>query len=509
MDNQSYQRVLSAGIPPDLPVGEYLDSLARFIDFADAQGDPAGARHALDLVNRFRGSRSLDDRDSARLHYFEANAWGILKPAPGPDSPDAWTWHSEAIENEIRQLRLARRSSGFSKLQGTNQAQIDTNLGNALSTLGRFVEAKECFDRALEIDRAHGMARGNRGISLFTYALTLPHLPHVPGFCTTAAFFQEAEKNLKQALKLPLEGDAHAYFMAYLQAVADANSQVESAEGFAEEEAIGADLEPGQPYRSWSLENRLFLNPLNDITRIPRAACDVLHLPAFTARPEHGFLLLGLVNQMKLEFAVARLLLFEGITSSEDRFADKELLLADTLDYPALTIGVEKMRAAFRSVYSIFDKIGFFLNFYLGLGIPASEVNFRRLWLETQKRSKKLRADFESRPNWPLRGLYWLSRDLQAHKADNNAIDPDAKDLARIRNHIEHCYLRIHNEGWVASGRGQGGEATDGSSYSIDRGDFTLRAIRLLKLARSALIYLVFSVYAEEAKRGESHTATP
>jgi hypothetical protein len=251
-------------------------------------------------------------------------------------------------------------------------------------------------------------------------------------------------------------------------------------------------------HRIWCLENRLFLNPLNDIGTHPRAASDVLHLPAFRSEAKYGPLLFGLINQMKIEFATARLQFFEALLFDKVDFDDEDILMADTLDYQAHSLGVEKLRTAFRTSYSVFDKIAFFLNFYLGLKIPAVEVNFRRIWLEDQKRSPNLKPEFQDRPNWALRGLYWLSRDLQAHKTDNGAIDPHAKDLTRIRNHIEHRHLMIHDDDWVASGRGLGGETTDGSSYSIDREDFTLRSLRLLKLARSALIYLVFAVCAEE-----------
>ena len=38
------------------------------------------------------------------------------------------------------------------------RCQILTNLGNRLSSLGRFSEAVECFDAALQIDARFGMA---------------------------------------------------------------------------------------------------------------------------------------------------------------------------------------------------------------------------------------------------------------------------------------------------------------------------------------------------------------
>jgi GH35 family endo-1,4-beta-xylanase len=47
---------------------------------------------------------------------------------------------------------------------------------------------------------------------------------------------------------------------------------------------------------------------------------------------------------------------------------------------PSLCLAVEKIKAAYRIAYSLFDKIGFFINAYMELGIPERQVTFRTLW---------------------------------------------------------------------------------------------------------------------------------
>jgi hypothetical protein len=69
-------------------------------------------------------------------------------------------------------------------------------------------------------------------------------------------------------------------------------------------------------------------------------------------------------------------------------------------------------------------------------------VNLRALWYATGKTT--LRPELRDRRNWPLRGLYWLSRDLvnddpEAHAA----LEPDARSLAEIR---KHRYLKLHSD---------------------------------------------------------------
>jgi tetratricopeptide (TPR) repeat protein len=345
MDTQTYRSLLSSDRIAAPTEEKRLDILGDFINHAKDQGDHAGAKHAITLAKKLRDFNGLKDETLTHLNYFEANAWGVLKPAPTPESVFAWLWQNDAMENKIRQLRLARRSPGFLKIAPYSQAQIHTNLGNALSTLGRFVEALECFDRAIAADPAHGMARGNRGICLCTYAHTLPHLVHAPRLCATTKFFQESQDELFLALKLPLEGDRHDGFLKYLGHVTEMLESSDSADGFNQAaEVLRHAPVPEHRYWSWCLRNRLLLNPLNDILMNGDATGDVLHLPSFTANSQQAQLMFGLLNQMKIEFITARLLLFEGSTSTEEHFAEASILLADTLECAALSIGVEKMR---------------------------------------------------------------------------------------------------------------------------------------------------------------------
>ncbi len=145
--------------------------------------------------------------------------------------------------------------------------------------------------------------------------------------------------------------------------------------------------------------------------------------------------------------------------------------------------------------------IGRSVNTYLSLGVRPRGVNFRTVWHQNENPRCALKDTFQNRQNWPLRGLYWLSRDLLAEGDDRDALDPDAQDLVLMRNHIEHKHLTVHAESWVATNRGHAGESPDGFSFGIDRHDFEARALRMLKLVRSALIYLIHAVLTEEQIR--------
>jgi hypothetical protein len=175
--------------------------------------------------------------------------------------------------------------------------------------------------------------------------------------------------------------------------------------------------------------------------------------------------------------------------------------LYNTLDYPAYSLSVEKTRAAFRLAYSLFDKVAFFLNDYLQLGIDPGQVSFRGLWHNPHKRgnpnARTLRQRFVDYQNWPLRGLFWLSKDLFDENF-RSCTEPDAANLNNIRNHLEHKYLQLHLESRGAQ------SFTNGLGYALSRADFETKALRVLKLARAALIYLSLAVHRQERMRHAS-----
>src|SRR5690606_18980409 len=100
--------------------------------------------------------------------------------------------------------------------------------------------------------------------------------------------------------------------------------------------------------------------------------------------------------------------------------------------------------------YSILDKAAFFLNAYFELGHKPKNVSFRSVWYESKGTApRSLLRRFVDCPNWPLRGLFWLSKDV--FEEEFRAVtEPDAEALNEIRNHLEHKYLQLH-EDWAAS----------------------------------------------------------
>lgn len=151
-----------------------------------------------------------------------------------------------------------------------------------------------------------------------------------------------------------------------------------------------------------------------------------------------------------------------------------------------------------RMAYSLFDKIASFIQHYFELShIPTHKLNLGNVWYKSLGRNK-LAPAFEGRENWALRGLFWLSKDLEffSEMYVEDSMDPGAKELRDTRNELEHGYLKLHDSMWA--GPDDESRFQDNLATSLYRDDFEQLSLKSLRKARAALIYLPLAVQQEE-----------
>jgi len=501
----TYESLLAMESLEDLADDGALERIGVLIDLSSDLRRLEGLKHAVRLSEELQRREGLAPGLRATSDYFLANAWsGMRVVSGGASSLDLEQPH---LEKEVLYLRRAlANEEGVEELPAQRLCQILTNLGNVMSAVGRIVEAVEYWERALKTVTRFPMALANRGHGLTYYSSILYDEGH------QGVFLKHAHGDLSEALspkcRKYLEGNAAGTFES-VKAEIEAYLRPEYLEE--ELDLSGFSLGESQEevgYREWCLENRLFLNPLNDLGAYPIAARDVFSQPSITTGLGEGPYYLGLYNQMKQEYASARYLYYEGTHLQGPHFSDRGVRLYNTLDYPSYSLSTEKAKAAFRTAYSLFDKTAFFLNHYLGLSIPEHRVTFRTFWYEEQKKSKGLKPVLKESQNWPLRGLFWLGKDLYEDAPGfREAMEPEARELAEVRNHLEHKYLKLHEDMWrgpVAEPDWVTRAMTDTLAFSVYRYDFEEKALRLLKMARAALIYLSLAIHQEERRRAEN-----
>lgn len=483
----------------DLKSQKALEHIGWLIDVSGDQNSSAGTTQAFALLEQVR-ARRLSAKQKALIHYFTSNAWDNKRR----ESPqiDHWSWEQPTIREQILELRNAQRHKGFKTLEAVRRSQIHTNLGNQLSFIGRFIEALEQREPTVREDGHLAMPLGNQAITIATYARAL----YDPGHARV--MFLAAHDLFAQALSKGMTWELGSYewakeeFRRQHKWITEHVDFKNTRQIMFKSYSLGKTPEE-KAYRQWCLDRKLFLNPLNDLGPLTIAARDVLTLPPVRTRVRASMpWTIGFFNQMKQEFVSARYMYYQGISSIDTHFSDYDVLLLNTLDYPSYALAVERQRTAFRIAYSILDKIGFFLNDYLSVRRKPQDVSFRKVWCD-QKNNKTLLPRFAKNKNWPLRGLFWLSKDL-FDKEMRTSTEPDARALDEMRNRLEHRYLQVH-ESWADSAgiaRRRPGEI-EPPRYSILREDLEDKTLRMLKLARAALIYLSLAVHQEEILRSK------
>lgn len=492
-----YHRLLKKSKEGVENIDKSIEVLGKLIDCSQDLKELQGLNQALSLAQEIE-KLSLTSDQKVVLYYFISNIWGAKYQITKVGKQSSWAWESEEVENQIIYLRKAVIEPNFITAEKQRSSQILTNLGNVLNHVGRSVEALETLHSAIEFLPIFGMPHANLATCLSDYAKLLPNRHD------SLTLIVRGRDILRAALELQgFHDQALSYYGKYLEWFENVVIKIDlNNHNIVRPKSLGKSKKEIL-YRQWVGENNLFLNYLNDVFYdLTECSEDKIILPALT-RPvgEKSCHFEGLFNQIKQEFVSARFLFFEAITSYQVHYSDRRVVLYDTLDYPSYSLAVEMIKTSFRLAYSILDKIAFFLNEYFQLSIKPNKVTFRTFWYQKGDSQFGLRAEFIDRPNWALRGLFWLSKDLY-DKAENykSAIEPDARELAEIRNHIEHKYLKVHQ---FRSPTEEMKE--DELAFSIGRDEIIDKTLRILKIARSAIVYMSLGIHSEEIDRKKAY----
>jgi hypothetical protein len=434
-------------------------------------------------------------RDELAVHLDASRANAIAGNRYGTK----WQWEQPTLAREIFYLRRAISNPKFNQVSDIARCKILNNLGNRLSVAGRLIEGLEYWHRALEILPNFGMALCNRALALAEYAKAMED----PG--KQALFLWVAHKEASAALA-PTAIYTHPRDEYNCKRAKRLKEWIESIMNVEDVAALNpltwpdtSTSEEERNYRRWCLTNRLYLSPLNDLGLYTVATYDWLALPAHVVRVDAPHTFESFFDQMKQEYVSARWMLYEGLTSKVPHFSDKDVPLNLSEPQPTFSLAIERVKAAYRISYSLFDKVGFFLNGYMRLGIPEKKVSFRGIWRSSGK--APIRKEFDQERNWGFCALYWLAKDF-FEKENDEVAEPEARGLSDIRNCLEHKYLRITVDEPTAN-------PPDDLALMVSRNQFEAKTMHLLALARSALIYLSIGVRFEEQRRGPSRTGIP
>jgi len=203
---------------------------------------------------------------------------------------------------------------------------------------------------------------------------------------------QEGVENLHHALEaqeFPVETHAVQHFQTLL-----ASSSLQLAK-FKVHKHSGRDdssyLEGEKEYNGWCSSKGLYLSFENDLEEgSGLAVSDNLNCLPITGCLDEEPNVIRMFDQLVQEYVAVRFLFYEARNTDVPSMADRSLRLHETLDHALYGYSAEKTKIAFRTCYSLFDKIAFLINEYFSLGLSDEEVSFGTVWFAKPWKQKVL-----------------------------------------------------------------------------------------------------------------------
>ena len=386
-----------------------------------------------------------------------------------------------------------------------NNLKIDVYIGyaNILYACDRKIAAIRYYRNVLEIDPNHTMARANLGCALLrfiaqlevNFTLTTNSIPDydILYLKNTAYHYLQSGINDNNTL---IYKEAKDNFLLYIK---NYKLQEYPLNNVHYPQIIDNNIEENK-YRHWCLDKHLFLNALNDIFEKEYFfACDKIELPSLLVKKREQPIVYTLFNQIKEEYIYSRYILYtSSIKNIHSHFADKyTLLIHDEYNY---SIRLEELKTCFRRLYSIFDKIAFFINIYWNLGIKEQDISFKSIWFKkhTGKKSYSYKNILHSNSS-ALTALKWINADFQDSFSENSK--PRYKKINLLRNALEHKFINIHSEFNVDIYQDE-----NYNIYHISEDILYQYTLDLMYIVREAIIELTLAVKYEEVIKLRSKT---
>lgn len=378
--------------------------------------------------------------------------------------------------------------------------QVLVNYGNCLSTLGRSLEALYVYDEALKLDRNFSMAIANK-------AKTQKFFADISGqYC--AAIYIEAYQAMQSAINQQdlLDTGGSAAKQGFEKELINIESHFKNKDvlkktlkhSLYETEKL-SDFE--KFYLSLCSKEKLFLNFHIHHDQCEASITDPIFISLITEVDDDNtfYKYAKYINQIKEDYAVARLLFVQSQYKREDfDNISKRTTFVYSLDYSQFNLYIGLLKSSFKEAYNILDKIAVFINDYYELNFPEEDVYFTSV--KNRKKSqpisiweenKIIRNEILQSKNISLYALYDIFIDFQSGKY---------REIQKIRNALTHRKLVIFDA-----------TSTDkNKEYSNDSiGYYTMldKTIDVMRLAKSAIVYLVNFVNMEEnRKKGRGKT---
>lgn len=364
--------------------------------------------------------------------------------------------------------------------------ELWTNYGNALDVIGRTAEAISAYDVALRVNPNMGMALGNKGVAI-TYLAPLM-------YGHTHLFYLEALALLEKSLAQNVTQEARAGFSRKLEHLKEFLEK----HGEMKPEKISG-IAPSSDFHKFlcdfSARHGLYLNPVSFLSAHDQTFFgDPMFISTMFAKIEDDNKFdryVTFLNEIKQDYILARYFLAQSQFETDDLSSvDEGVSLFYPLDYSLQSVYIQMLKAANVQAIAVLDKIAFFIYDYCNLKTPPpNQVSFSNIW----GGNEKIRHDLNDFASPPLFALFALARDLSRQG--------DWYSIYEYRNALTHRFLVLHDM--------QISRQTNADIPRAQLDTFINNTIMTLKIARSAVMYLILFVeHQENATRSDKNGIT-
>ena len=393
---------------------------------------------------------------------------------------------NENLQNAKRKFREALKE--VNHFDSEFRSQLWTNYGNCLDSLGRGVEALYAYDEALKIDSNFPIALGNKAMAMRFFA-------DISGEYREAMHIKSS-----QMLKSASENKDLVKFGG-IAAKKGFENEIQQIEKLFEDKRVLSknlkhpkyDLSYMTKFEKFYIEfcskHKLFLNFHIHEDKCEASIVDPIFISMVTpiGDSETYNNIAKYINQIKEDYAIARLLLAQSQFKREDLDnISKRTTFVNTLDYSMFNIYVGLLKSAFKETYNILDKISRFIKEYYKLNIKNKNIYFTTIW----QKNKKIVPEILNSKNISLYALYDIFLDFKSG---------DYKRIRDIRNASVHERLVIYDSVLTSWDK-------KADKYNIGYELMLSQTIELLQLVKSSIIYLINFVQLEEDKKEKEST---
>ena len=476
----------AAQLSPDDPAVQFVCA-AILIDGGAESSDSSAIDEGVGLLrhtlSKERGHDEFLHRNDTSLRYNLANGLSQLSMVARRREPSVAAWldafHAQHVET--RNLYFGVINDAADRGLRT---QAHCNLGNNLSSVGRWVEAYEHYARALQEDPTNGVAAGAAARSLLWCAQRgLGPKLQLEGLATR--YGQMARANLDRVNELGGRRAVEQY----------ADLPTEGSEPPRHEHEVSDD-----PYTQFVLDNRLALTTsMEGLGHFP-GQWDSAHLESVTQPIQDVGVppIFAMVNTIKADFLVARRL---GHAAVGDVDLGKPPpsdtgKYVDTFDGALFGTGCATLVLAQRAATDVLDRVAVALNHYLAVGERPRGIHFRRFFREGSagRMRPSVAAEIDA-GNAPLLALVSLADDFGPAAPFENQ--------QALRHAATHRFLIAHDH--TAT---EPMPASTPEVEHVELDELVREVLYALQGARASILYLIGTVHVREERMAHEQSGT-